>query len=390
MPRITAQLSLRPGAMSATLELARDLIARPSVSPADGGCQAVLAERLEKAGFRVEHLRYGSVDNFWARRGGEGPLLCLAGHTDVVPPGPLEEWRSAPFTPTVLDGLLYGRGAADMKSGLAAMVTATEEFVRRHPKHAGSIAFLVTSDEEGPAVDGTKRVVELLKERGERIDWCVIGEPSSERTLGDNIRIGRRGSLSGRLTVHGVQGHVAYPQLAENPVHVFAPALAELVARTWDAGNEHFEPTTFQISNFNAGTGAPNVIPGELKVRFNLRYSPVQSLEGLKGTVEGILRRHGVKYTLEWYLAGEPFYTAPGALSDAAVAAIAAVTGQSPRLTTGGGTSDGRFVAPLGAQVVELGVVNATIHKVNEHVSVSDIESLHAIYVKLLEGLLAR
>src|SRR5688572_5233092 len=290
--------------MSDTLELALDLMGRPSVTPADEGCQQLIASRLAAVGFQVEHLRYGSVDNLWARHGSEGPVFCFAGHTDVVPTGPLEEWRTDPFKPTVQDGVLYGRGAADMKTGLAAMVTATEEFVRQHPKHRGSIAYLITSDEEGPSVDGTKRVVEALLSRNERIDWCVVGEPSSEKAIGDTIKIGRRGSFSGRLTVHGVQGHVAYPQLAENPVHSLAPALAELTSRVWDQGNEHFQPTTFQISNINAGTGAPNVIPGELKARFNLRYSPVQTLEGLKRTVEDILRKHGVKYTIEWYVSG--------------------------------------------------------------------------------------
>jgi succinyl-diaminopimelate desuccinylase len=285
--------------------------------------------------------------------------------------------------------MLYGRGAADMKSGLAAMVTATEEFVRAHPNHRGSIAYLITSDEEGPSVDGTKRVVEALAARHERIDWCVVGEPSSERSIGDTIKIGRRGSFSGRLTVHGVQGHVAYPQLAENPVHTLAPALAELTSRVWDQGTEHFDPTTFQISNLNAGTGAPNVIPGELKARFNLRYSPVQTQDGLKEIVEGILRKHGVRYTLEWYVSGEPFYTPPGALSEGVVAAIEEVTGARPKLSTGGGTSDGRFIAPLGAQVVELGVVNASIHKVNECVRVSDIDTLHRLYFTVLRNLLA-
>ena len=346
-------------------------------------------ERLATAGFAVERLSFGNVENFWARRGAEGPVLCFAGHTDVVPTGPLEEWRSDPFVPEIRDGLLYGRGAADMKSGLAAMITATEEFVAAHPRHSGSIAFLITSDEEGPSVDGTKRVAEVLHERGERLDWCVVGEPSSEASVGDTIKVGRRGSLSGRLTVHGVQGHVAYPQLAENPVHAFAPALAELTRREWDQGSEHFQPTTFQISNLNAGTGAPNVIPGELKARFNLRYSPAQTLEKLKATVEEILRRHGVRYTLEWFVSGEPFYTAPGRLSEAVGDAVAQVTGTRPRLSTGGGTSDGRFIAPLGAQVVELGVVNASIHKVNECVRVSDIDALHRMYVNALRSLLA-
>jgi len=375
-------------AVSSALELTRNLIARPSVTPADEGCQQVLIERLAALGFEVERLRYGNVENFWAKRGAGEPVLCFAGHTDVVPTGPLEEWRTPPFEPTLRDGLLYGRGAADMKSGLAAMTTATEDFIRSHPRHRGTLAFLITSDEEGPSVDGTKRVVETLTSRGERIDWCVVGEPSSECLLGDTIKIGRRGSLSGRLTVHGTQGHVAYPHLAENPVHTLAPALAELTSRIWDAGNEHFQPTTFQVSNLNAGTGAPNVIPGELKARFNLRYSPVQTLDALKHTVEDILRKHAVRYTLEWYLSGEPFYTPRGALSDAVCAAVADVTGTPPKLSTGGGTSDGRFIAILGAQVVELGVVNATIHKVNEHVRATDIDALESMYVGVLRRLL--
>jgi succinyl-diaminopimelate desuccinylase len=375
--------------MTDALELTQALIACPSVTPADAGCQALMAARLAARGFRIETLQFGSVTNLWARRGESGPLLCFAGHTDVVPTGPLEEWRSDPFVPVIRDGVLYGRGAADMKSGLAAMVTATEEFVAAHPDHRGSIAFLITSDEEGPSVDGTKRVVEALKARGETIDWCIVGEPSSDKAVGDTIKIGRRGSLSGRLTVHGVQGHVAYPQLAENPVHTLAPALAELTARVWDSGDAFFQPTTFQISNLNAGTGAPNVIPGELKARFNLRYSPVQTVEGLKKTVEDILTRHGARYTLEWYVSGEPFYTPPGALSEAAVGAITELTGVAPVLSTGGGTSDGRFIAPLGAQVVELGVTNATIHKVNECVRIEEIGSLHRMYRGVLERLLA-
>ena len=375
--------------MSQTLELTQDLLARRSVTPADEGCQEVMARRLRAAGFRVEPLRYGNVDNLWARRGGAPPVFCFAGHTDVVPSGPLEEWSSDPFAPVIREGVLYGRGAADMKSGLAAMVTATEAFVEAHPQHKGSIAFLITSDEEGPSVDGTKRVVETLRQRGERIDWCLVGEPSSEATIGDTVKVGRRGSLSGRLTVHGVQGHVAYPQLAENPVHALAPALAELTRRRWDEGTEHFQPTSFQVSNINAGTGAPNVIPGELRARFNLRYSPVQTLAGLKATVEEILHRHGVRFSLEWYVSGEPFYTVPGVLSAAVSAAVSEVTGVAPKLSTGGGTSDGRFIAALGAQVVELGVVNASIHKVNESVRVSDIETLHRMYVGVLKQLLA-
>jgi succinyl-diaminopimelate desuccinylase len=375
--------------MSRTLDLTVDLMGRASVTPADEGCQELMIHRLTALGFQVEKLNYGNVENFWARHGAGGPVLCFAGHTDVVPTGPLEEWRTHPFEPTVRDGVLYGRGAADMKSGLAAMVTATEEFVGAHPQHRGSIAFLITSDEEGPSVDGTKRVVETLQGRGERIDWCIVGEPSSESQLGDTIKIGRRGSLSGRLTVHGVQGHIAYPQLAQNPIHTLAPALAELTGREWDQGNEHFQPTTFQVSNLNAGTGAPNVIPGELKARFNLRYSPVQTLDTLKNTVEGILTRHQVNYTLEWYVSGEPFYTPEGPLSEAVCKAVNQVAGISPKLSTGGGTSDGRFIAALGAQIVELGVINATIHKVNEQVLAADIDGLHRIYVGVLERLLA-
>jgi len=374
--------------MSRALELTQSLLSRPSLSPVDRGCQDLLIERLQACGFEVEQLRFNNVDNFWARRGRAAPVFCFAGHTDVVPTGPLDEWASDPFVPVVRDGYLYGRGAADMKSGLAAMVTAVEDFVARHPVHRGSIALLITSDEEGQSVDGTRRVMEVLEGRGEKIDWCLVGEPSSENQLGDTIKIGRRGSLSGRLTVHGIQGHVAYPQLADNPVHALAPALAELTAHIWDEGNEHFQPTTFQVSNLNAGTGAPNVIPGELKARFNLRFSTQQTVEGLKRQVETLLDRHRVKYTLEWFLSGNPFFTAPGALSDAASAAFRELTGLMPRLSTGGGTSDGRFIAPTGAQVVEMGVVNSTIHKVNEHVKVEDIETLRQAYRRTLELLL--
>jgi succinyl-diaminopimelate desuccinylase len=373
---------------SAVLDLTCDLIARNSVTPADAGCQQVMAERLAALGFAIERLRFGNVENLWARRGQASPVLCFAGHTDVVPTGPLEEWRSNPFVPSLRDGVLYGRGAADMKSGLAAMITATESFVAAHPDHRGSIAFLITSDEEGPSVDGTKRVVEVLRERGQQIDYCVVGEPSSQNEVGDTIKIGRRGSLSGRLTVHGVQGHVAYPQLAENPVHTLAPALAELTLQRWDEGNEFFQPTSFQISNLNAGTGAPNVIPGELKARFNLRFSPVQSIETLKETVESVLRKHGVRFTIDWYVSGMPFYTPPGELSNATLEAVKAIRGEAPVLSTGGGTSDGRFIAPMGAQVVELGVTNATIHKVNECVAVAEIEQLEKMYRGILERLL--
>jgi succinyl-diaminopimelate desuccinylase len=375
--------------MPDTLALTCDLMSRASVSPVDDGCQALMGARLAALGFRIENLRFGNVDNFWARRGTGAPLFCFAGHTDVVPPGPLEEWHSDPFTPVIRDGVLYGRGAADMKSGLAAMLTACEEFIGRHPDHRGSIAFLITSDEEGPSIDGTKRVVELLRSRGEAIDWCLVGEPSSESVLGDTVKIGRRGSLSGRLTVHGIQGHIAYPQLADNPIHALAPALAELASRTWDRGNEHFQPTTFQVSNIAAGTGAPNVIPGELKARFNLRFSTEQTIESLQATVAAILAKHRVKHTLDWFISGYPFLTTPGTLSEAVVRAVKEELDVTAKLSTGGGTSDGRFIAPLGAQVIELGVVNATIHKANECVRVEDIERLRRTYRRALEILLA-
>ena len=376
--------------MADTLALTQEMIRRQSVSPADGGCQELMIGRLQALGFSIERLPFGPVLNFWATRGpSDAPTLCFAGHTDVVPTGPIDDWHSDPFVPTIRDGALYGRGAADMKSGLAAMITATEAFVAAHPEHRGRIAYLITSDEEGPSVDGTRRVAEHLRVRGERIDWCVVGEPSSEQVYGDTLKIGRRGSLSGRLTVHGVQGHIAYPQLADNPVHRFAPALAELCARHWDEGNAHFEPTSFQVANIAAGTGAPNVIPGELQARFNLRFGPVQSVESLQRIVTEVIDRHGMRYTLEWFVSGLPFYTPPGKLSAAVVAAVEDVTGRTPKLSTGGGTSDGRFIAPLGAEVVELGVVNRTIHKVNEHVRVEDIGLLAQTYGRVLQRLVA-
>ena len=348
-----------------------------------------MIERLEALGFAIERLPFGPVANFWATRGAvDAPTFCFAGHTDVVPTGPLEDWHSEPFVPTIRDGVLYGRGSADMKSGLAAMITATETFLAARPQHRGRIAYLITSDEEGPSVDGTRRVAEHLRARGERIDWCLVGEPTSEADFGDTVKIGRRGSLSGRLTVHGIQGHIAYPQLAENPVHTLAPALAELCGRSWDSGTEHFDPTTFQVSNLAAGTGAPNVIPGELKLRFNLRFSPAQTLDQLQSVVTSILDRHHVRYALEWFVSGLPFYTPPGELSAAVSEAVQSVTGRAPRLSTSGGTSDGRFIAPLGAKVIELGVVNRTIHKVNEHVRVEDIALLARAYAGILERLL--
>jgi succinyl-diaminopimelate desuccinylase len=374
---------------AATLALAQELIRKPSVSPEDHGCLELIGARLAALGFRLERMPFGPVENLWALRGSERPVLCFAGHSDVVPTGPREEWRTDPFEPVIKHGVLYGRGAADMKSGLAAMITAAERFLARHPDHRGALAFLLTSDEEGPSVDGTRRVMEILEQRGEKIDLCIVGEPTSTDALGDTVKIGRRGSLSGKLTVHGVQGHVAYPHLADNPVHAAAPALAELATRVWDKGNEYFQPTTFQISNINAGTGAPNVIPGELKARFNIRFSTEQSVEKLQQTITDVLNRHKVNYTLEWFVSGLPFFTPPGKLSDAVVRAVEEQTGRKPTLSTTGGTSDGRFIAPTGAQVVELGVINASIHKVNENVRVADIGALSRMYERVMELLLA-
>lgn len=374
--------------MSETLELAKALIARPSVTPEDAGCQPLLIERLERLGFTIERLPFGEVANFWARRGSERPLLVLAGHTDVVPPGPIEPWDSDPFTPRIRDGFLYGRGAADMKGSLAAMATACERFVSTRPDHRGSIAFLITSDEEGPATNGTRKVVEHLLARDEHIDWCLVGEPTSERRVGDVIKNGRRGSLNGVLTVAGTQGHIAYPHLADNPVHRFAPALAELCSVRWDEGNEFFPPTSFQISNVHAGTGADNVIPGELEVVFNFRYSTEVNAEQLRNEVESILNRHALSYRVDWKLSGEPFLTRPDILVDAVGKAVRDIAGLEPRLSTEGGTSDGRFIAPAGAQVVELGPVNATIHKVNECVAVEDLETLSRCYERVLDILL--
>ena len=375
---------------SATILLTQELIRRPSVSPEDQGCLQVIAERLKTLGFEIERMPFGPVENIWARHGRSGPVLCFAGHTDVVPTGPREEWQTDPFEPVVKGGMLYGRGAADMKSGLAAMITATERFISAHPNHTGTLAFLLTSDEEGPSVDGTRRVMEVLEARNEKITWCVVGEPTSTDALGDTVKIGRRGSLSGKLTVHGIQGHVAYPHLADNPVHSVAPALAELASRVWDKGNEFFQPTTFQISNINAGTGAPNVVPGELKARFNIRFSTEQTVEKLQQTITEILNRHKVKYTLEWFVSGLPFFTPPGKLSEAVQRAVKETTGRNPELSTTGGTSDGRFIAPTGAQVVELGVINATIHKVNESVRTQDVDTLSTMYERVMELLLAQ
>jgi len=375
--------------MSTTLELAQALIARASVTPDDAGCQALLAARLGQAGFHVEQLRFGEVDNLWARHGTAAPLFVFAGHTDVVPPGALEQWDSAPFTPVIRDGCLYGRGAADMKGSIAAMVTACERFVAAHPHHRGSIGLLLTSDEEGPAVDGTVRVIEQLTSRGARIDWCLVGEPSSVERAGDVIKNGRRGSLNGTLRVHGQQGHVAYPQRADNPIHRALQALADLVAVGWDRGNDHFPPTSLQISNIHAGDGTVNIIPDTLVVRFNLRYSTASTAAGIRARVEAILQQHGLRYTLDWQLSGEPFLTPAGELVDAVRLAVEDVTGLTAALSTSGGTSDGRFIAPTGAQVVELGPVNASIHKVNECVKVDEIEEISAIYEKILQRLLA-
>jgi succinyl-diaminopimelate desuccinylase len=377
-----------------TLQLLETLIARPSVTPQDAGCQALIAERLQRAGFACETLAFGPDDfrvtNLWAvRRGARpGPTLVFAGHTDVVPTGPLAQWQSDPFVPTHRGGLLYGRGAADMKTSLAAMVVAAEEFVSQQPGHAGSIAFLLTSDEEGPAVDGTVKVVEWLRERGERLDACIVGEPTSVERLGDMVKNGRRGTLSGRLAVKGVQGHIAYPHLARNPIHQLAPALAELVATEWDRGNEYFPPTSWQVSNLHAGTGASNVIPGEAVVDFNFRFCTESTPDSLKRRVHEVLDRHGLEYTLAWTLGGEPFLTPVGTLSHALSAAIEAETGVKPALSTTGGTSDGRFIARICPQVIEFGPVNASIHKIDEHVDVASIEPLKNIYRGTLQRLL--
>ncbi|WP_022980965.1 succinyl-diaminopimelate desuccinylase [Ideonella sp. B508-1] len=381
--------------MSDTLRLVEDLIARPSVTPADHGCQDLIAQRLTALGFVAEHLPFGPEDfrvqNLWAVHDGgrPGPTVVFAGHTDVVPPGPLALWNSDPFVPSHREGKLFGRGAADMKTSVAAMVVAAEEFVRAHPGHAGRVAFLITSDEEGPSVDGTVKVVQALRERGERLDCCIVGEPTCVEKLGDMIKNGRRGSLSGKLVVTGVQGHVAYPQLARNPVHEAAPALAQLAATEWDAGNEYFPPTTWQISNIHAGTGATNVIPGELVVDFNFRFSTASTPESLKARVAQVLDRHQLQWRIDWTLGGEPFLTPVGSLVTALSEAIQAETGVRTELSTTGGTSDGRFIAKLCEQVVEFGPVNVTIHKVNEHVAVDSVEPLKNIYRRTLETLLA-
>ena len=374
--------------MSATLDLAMDLIVRPSITPEDVGCQDMLIERLEQIGFNVEKMRVKTVKNFWARRGDSAPVFVFAGHTDVVPPGPQGQWSSPPFQPTVRDGKLYGRGAADMKGSLAAMVTACERFVAARPRHQGSIAFLVTSDEEGPARYGTAKVVERLQQRHETIDFCVVGEPTSDQIVGDVIKNGRRGSLGGSLRIQGVQGHIAYPHLADNPVHRFAPALAELCQEQWDQGTEDFPPTSFQISNLKAGSGVTNVIPDSLEALFNFRFSTAVTAEQLRQRVEAILHRHQLNYVLDWSLSGEPFITPPGTLVNAVKAAVKTVTGEDSRLSTSGGTSDGRFIAKMGCQVVEVGPVNATIHKIDEHIDVAQLDQLSSIYEEIMNQLL--
>ncbi|MFZ5957300.1 succinyl-diaminopimelate desuccinylase [Pseudomonas knackmussii] len=388
-PQESHSMSLSP-----TLALACELIRRPSVTPVDADCQQLMMQRLAACGFELEPMRIEDVDNFWARRAGrdngEGPVLCFAGHTDVVPTGPEQAWQHQPFDALIdADGMLCGRGAADMKGSLASMIIATERFVADHPNHRGSIAYLITSDEEGPAHHGTKAVVERLKARNERLDWCIVGEPSSTTLVGDVVKNGRRGSLGATLTVRGKQGHVAYPHLAKNPIHLAAPALAELAAEHWDNGNDYFPPTSFQISNINGGTGATNVIPGELKVIFNFRFSTESTVEGLQQRVAEILDKHGLEWHIDWALSGLPFLTQPGELLDGVAAAIRAVTGRETTPSTSGGTSDGRFIATMGTQVVELGPVNATIHQVDERVLASDLDLLTEIYYQTLVRLLA-
>lgn len=374
--------------MSETLELLKQLIRRESVTPSDAGCQDILAERLAPLGFIDERLDFADTQNQWLRRGSAVPLLVFLGHTDVVPPGPLDKWESPPFEPTIRDGKLYGRGAADMKGGIAAFVTALERFLAEHPDHQGSIAILLTSDEEGPATNGVVKVVEVLQQRGDKIDWCLVGEPSSDQHIGDVIRVGRRGSLNARLTVVGIQGHVAYPELAENPIHSFAPALQALTEEVWDHGNEFFPPTRLQVSNLNSGTGAENIIPGQLEAQFNLRFCTELDEATIKARTHAILDQYGFKYEIQWRLSGNPFLTERGELVDATHRAIDHVCGLQALDDTGGGTSDGRFIAPTGAQVIELGPLNASIHKINEHIGLDELETLSRIYQQVLGNLL--
>ncbi|TDO96378.1 succinyl-diaminopimelate desuccinylase [Marinomonas balearica] len=380
-------LSSSPTALTPTLELAIDLMSRPSVTPEDAGCQETMIKRLEKAGFTVEKMPFGDVKNFYAKRGTKGPNLCFAGHTDVVPTGPEAQWKVPPFEPQIVDGVLYGRGAADMKGSLASMVVAVENFVANHPYHDGQISFLITSDEEGPFVDGTTRVVDTLMERNEKVDWCIVGEPSSTNTLGDIIKNGRRGSFSGDLTVFGKQGHVAYPHLAKNPIHLASPAITELSETKWDEGNEFFPPTSFQVSNIHSGTGATNVVPSTLNTQFNFRFSSELTFDQLKEKVIAILDKHELNYEIEWTYNGLPFLTPPGELVDAITDAIEDTVNIKPTLSTSGGTSDGRFIAKMGTQVVELGPINATIHQINEHVDADSLNQLTCIYELVLENL---
>jgi succinyl-diaminopimelate desuccinylase len=373
--------------MSPTLELTKTLIARPSLTPHDAGCQKLIAERLTNSHFTIEHMRFGEVDNLWARYGTQAPLFVFAGHTDVVPTGPLDAWKKDPFTPDIRGDYLYGRGAADMKSGLSAMIVAAENFIGKNPNFPGSIALLITSDEEGPSIDGTQKVVEKLVARNEKIDYCIVGEASSNKILGDQIRVGRRGSLHGKLCVHGKLGHVAYPELGDNPIHKSAPALTALAQEKWDAGNEFFPPTTFQITNILSGTGAANVIPGSLEARFNFRFCTALTVQDIQTRVKKILDDHGLKYALVWELSGNPFLTKQGKLVKTAQEVIKKLAGIDPELSTGGGTSDGRFIAPTGAEVIEMGPINATIHQVDECVLISDLDKLTLMYEKVLEKL---
>jgi succinyl-diaminopimelate desuccinylase len=376
--------------MNQTVDLLKDLISRESITPNDAGCQDILADYLSKLGFKEERLDFADTQNIWLRRGEAKPLFAFLGHTDVVPTGPLNAWISPPFTPTIRDGKLYGRGAADMKGGIAAFITAIERFITHYPDHQGSIGVMMTSDEEGIATNGVIKVVEVLEQRNEKIDWCLVGEPSSDKKIGDVIRVGRRGSLCARLTVRGIQGHVAYPELAENPIHTFAPALKELTEEIWDQGNQFFPPTRLQVSNIKAGTGAENIIPATLEIQFNLRFGTELDEETIKQRTRVILDKHGFNYELQWRLSGNPFLTEKGALIDAAHAAIKSVTGLDTIDDTGGGTSDGRFIAPTGAQVIELGPLNESIHKVNEHVAVEDVAILSRIYERILINLLVK
>ena len=374
--------------MTATLDLAKQLISIPSVTPDDLGCQKIIADRLSAIGFKIENLRYGEVDNLWARYGTQSPLFVFAGHTDVVPTGPVENWSSEPFTPTIVNNIMTGRGTADMKSSIAAMVCACEQLLDKNKEITGSIAFLITSDEEGPATDGTVKVIEHLLNNNEKIDWCLVGEPSSTNTVGDVIKNGRRGSIGGDLIVHGVQGHIAYPHLAKNPIHLFADAMQALCNEVWDNGNDHFPPTSFQISNINGGTGASNVIPGDLNIQFNLRFSTEITDQQIRQRMESILDKHQLEYTLNWTLSGQPFLTPGGELVDAAKQAIQSICHIETELSTAGGTSDGRFIAPTGAQVVELGPINESIHKIDENIDVSDLEKLTEIYTDILKRLM--